>query len=97
MVAKLAGKVLTVMVVPAGRLKLFRCLQLEGSDDDEILSMLLPTFAYAEDELGTQVKKLVLCGFPHAAGPVEAESYAAGRRSGRPQRRPGRLHGRMSS
>jgi type IV pilus assembly protein PilM len=74
-VAKLAGKVLSVMVVAAGRLKLFRCLLVEGSDDQEILSILLPTFAYAEDELGTKVKKLVLCGFPHVPEglPVEAE------------------------
>ncbi len=75
-VAKLAGKVLSVMVVSAGRLKLFRCLQIEGGNDEEILSILLPTFAYAEDELGKQVKKLVLCGFTHVPQglPVEAES-----------------------
>ena len=78
-VAKLAGKVLSVMVVSAGSLKLFRCLQDRGDDDEEILSMLLPTFAYAEDELGTQIKKLVLCGFTHVPQglPVEADLYAA--------------------
>jgi type IV pilus assembly protein PilM len=75
-VAKLAGRVLSVMVLLAGRLKLFRCLQIEGGNDEEILSILLPTFAYAEDELGKQVKKLVLCGFQHVPQglPVEAES-----------------------
>jgi type IV pilus assembly protein PilM len=75
-VAKLAGKVLSVMVVAAGRLKLFRCLPLEREDDDEgIRAVLLPTFAYAEDELGTQIKKLILCGFSRAPEglPVEAE------------------------
>jgi type IV pilus assembly protein PilM len=75
-VAKLAGKVLSVMVVAAGKLKLFRCLLLEnGDDDEEIRSVLLPTFAYAEDELGTQIKKLILCGFSREPQglPVEAE------------------------
>jgi type IV pilus assembly protein PilM len=79
--AKLTGKVLSVMVLAAGHLKLFRCLPLgEANDggqasDEEILSVLLPTFAYAEDELGAQVKKLILCGFSHAPQglPVEAE------------------------
>jgi type IV pilus assembly protein PilM len=77
--AKLCGKVLSVMVLAEGRLKLFRCLPLRETpgeaDDEEILSVLLPTFAYAEDELGTQVKKLILCGFPDVPQglPVEAE------------------------
>ena len=75
-VAKLAGKVLSVMVVAAGHLKLFRCLPLENEEDDEgIRAVLLPTFAYAEDELGTQIKKLILCGFSREPQglPVEAE------------------------
>jgi type IV pilus assembly protein PilM len=74
-VAKLAGKVLSVMVVALGHLKLFRCLPIEDASDEEILSVLLPTFAFAEDQLGTQVKKLVLCGFPHVPQglPVEAD------------------------
>lgn len=73
--AKLAGKVLSVMVLAGGRLKLFRCLQVEEGHDEEILAVLLPTFAYAEDELGSPVKKLILCGFSHVPQglPVEAE------------------------
>jgi type IV pilus assembly protein PilM len=73
--AKLAGKILSVMVVSGGNLKLFRCLALEDASDDEILSVLLPTFAYAEDELGTPVRRVVLCGFERAPQglPVEVE------------------------
>jgi len=73
--AKLAGKVLSVMVLASGRLKLFRCLTLEQASDEEVLSVLLPTLAYAEDELGAKVKKLLLCGFPQVPQglPVEAE------------------------
>lgn len=62
-IAKLAGKCLTVMVVAAGKLKLFRCLGLEDGSDVELLSVLHPTFAYAEDELGSPVRRLIQCGF----------------------------------
>ena len=68
-IAKLAGSTLTVMVVAAGKLKLFRCLTLDGTsgdepDPEEVRRVLYPTFAYAEDELGAPVKRLILCGFP---------------------------------
>jgi type IV pilus assembly protein PilM len=67
-VARLAGNTLTVMVTAAGKLRLFRCLTLEGNTgsdggEEEIRAALYPTFAYAEDELGTPVRRLVLCGF----------------------------------
>jgi len=63
-VAKLSGQVLTVTVLSGGTIKLFRCVLLEGSDDDELLAILHPTFAYVEDELASPVRKLMLCGFP---------------------------------
>ncbi len=63
-VAKLSGQVLTVTVLSGGTIKLFRCVTLEGSGDDEILAILHPTFAYVEDELASPVRKLILCGFP---------------------------------
>ncbi|HXP84584.1 MAG TPA: hypothetical protein VN841_07685 [Bryobacteraceae bacterium] len=61
--AKLAGHVLTVMVIAGGRLRLFRCLALEEASEDEIRSVLHPTLAYAEDELGARVERLTVCGF----------------------------------
>jgi|SRR5579863_5053676 len=66
-VAKLAGRALSLMVVAADSLKLFRCVDLEAADDEEVLSVLHPTFAYVEDELGTSARRLVLCGFAHGA------------------------------
>ena len=63
-VAKLSGQVLTVTVLSGGTIKLFRCVMLEGSEDDELLAILHPTFAYVEDELASPVRKLILCGFP---------------------------------
>jgi type IV pilus assembly protein PilM len=73
--AKLAGMTLSVVVTAAGRLKLFRCLKLEEASDEEILSVLHPTFAYAEDEIGSPVRRLMLCGFKDipAGLPCEAE------------------------
>jgi type IV pilus assembly protein PilM len=64
-VAKLSGHVLTVTVFSGGTIKLFRCVTLEGSGEDELLAILHPTFAYVEDELASPVRKLILCGFPH--------------------------------
>jgi len=64
-VAKLSGPVLTVTVLSGGTIKLFRCVTLEGSGDEEILAILHPTFAYVEDELASPVRKLILCGFPN--------------------------------
>jgi type IV pilus assembly protein PilM len=62
-VAKLSGQILTVTVLSGNTIKLFRCVRLEGSDDDELLAILHPTFAYVEDELASPVRKLILCGF----------------------------------
>jgi len=65
-IAKLAGNIVTVMAVADGRLKLFRCLQLEEVTDEELLGVLHPSFAYVEDELSQPVSKLLLCGFGRA-------------------------------
>jgi type IV pilus assembly protein PilM len=62
-VAKLSGRVLTVAVLAGGTIKLFRCVLLEGTGEDEILAVLHPTFAYVEDEMASPVEKLYLCGF----------------------------------
>lgn len=78
MLAKLAGKTLTVMVVAAGKLRLFRCLELEQTTeettDEEIRSVLYPTFAYAEDELRAPIQRVILCGFPEPLENLPCES-----------------------
>jgi type IV pilus assembly protein PilM len=88
-VAKLSGKVLTVTVLSGGTIKLFRCVTLEGSgdtlDNDEILAVLHPTFAYVEDELASPVKKLFLCGFKNGApAHLNCETEALRSRLGTP-------------
>jgi len=72
--ARLAGNTLTVMVAAAGKLRLFRCLTLEEASEEEIRAVLYPTFAYAEDELGTPVRRLILCGFDETPAGLPCES-----------------------
>jgi type IV pilus assembly protein PilM len=86
MLAKLAGRTLTVMVVASGKLKLFRCLTLEQTaeqtpeqtgeqtSEEEIRSVLYPTFAYAEDELRAPIQRVILCGFPAPLENLPCES-----------------------
>jgi type IV pilus assembly protein PilM len=72
--ARLAGNTMTVMVAAAGKLRLFRCLTLEEASEEEIRGVLYPTFAYAEDELGTPVRRLILCGFDEIPAGLPCES-----------------------
>ena len=62
-VAKLTDRVLTVMVLEKGVLKLVRCLELSERDLSEVAADLYPTFVYVEDNLGAQAERLLLCGF----------------------------------
>ena len=57
-VAKRSGKVLTLMVLNGGILKLIRCLEL-----GDVAADLYPTVAYVEDQLGSKAEVLLLCGF----------------------------------
>jgi type IV pilus assembly protein PilM len=68
--AKAAGATLTILLLEAGRVRLVRCLDLavsEGEavprDDETVLPVLQQTLAYAEDQIGQPVTKLLLCGF----------------------------------
>jgi len=83
--AKLAGRALSLMVLAGDSVKLFRCVDLEGAGEAEILSVLQPTFAYVEDELGTPARRLVLCGFPPGAlGGLNRETEVLRSRLGSP-------------
>jgi type IV pilus assembly protein PilM len=61
--AKLTGRVLTVLVRDKSTLKLARCLEMPSSALEDIAAVLLPTFVYIEDNLGGKAEHLVLCGF----------------------------------
>lgn len=61
--AKLTGRVLTVLVREKSTLKLVRCLELPSTGLEDIAAVLVPTFVYVEDNLGRRAEKLMLCGF----------------------------------
>jgi hypothetical protein len=82
--AKLAGRTMTVAALSGNAIKLFRCVILEESSDEEILGVLYPTFAYVEDELGTPVSKLILCGIPNVPAGLECEVESLRSRFGSP-------------
>ena len=57
-IAKLSGRILTLMVLSAGILKLIRCIEFSDLTGD-----LYSTFAYVEDQLGVKAERLLVCGF----------------------------------
>ena len=63
MLAKIAGRSMSVSVLKGGVLRLFRCVELPEITRSEVLSVLLPTFAFVEDVLGEHPGQLVVCGF----------------------------------
>jgi type IV pilus assembly protein PilM len=82
--AKLSGHVMTAAVMAGHTIKLFRCVSLDEATEDEILSVLHPTFAYVEDELSSPVSRLILCGFPHAPQGMPCEIEPLKSRLGAP-------------
>jgi type IV pilus assembly protein PilM len=60
---KLAGRALTVCLIDRGALRMFRCVELDHATVGEMVEVLAPTLAYAEDELGERPSRLRVCGF----------------------------------
>ncbi len=63
LLAKVAGKTLSVMVLGKTGLRLARCMELTSSSLDEIAAVLIPTMVYTEDNFGGKAEALALCGF----------------------------------
>lgn len=61
--AKLSGSVFSVAVSQQGVLRLMRIVEMVEVAWEEILSLLQPTFAMVEDQLGARADRLWLCGF----------------------------------
>ncbi|HKW99319.1 MAG TPA: hypothetical protein VJN43_16385 [Bryobacteraceae bacterium] len=74
-VAKLSGRILTILVLKNGVLKLVRSLELAGAETSEMAADLYPTLVYIEDNLGAKAEKLLLAGFGRFA--AEARSRFA--------------------
>jgi len=61
--AKLTGRVLTVLVREKALVKLVRCVEMPSSNLEDVAAVLIPTFVYAEDSMGGKPERLLLCGF----------------------------------
>lgn len=72
LLAKAAGSTLSVLLLERGRVRVVRSLDFTSSGEQEeqperedrsILAALQQTLAYAEDQIGQSVSRLLLCGF----------------------------------
>ena len=61
--AKVGGETMTVAVCDGRQPKLVRCVELDNFGYDEVMGVLYPTFAYAEDELKQRPQRMFTCGF----------------------------------
>jgi type IV pilus assembly protein PilM len=62
-VAKITGRVITILAREKSTLKLVRCLEIPSSGLDDVAAVLAPTLVYVEDNLGGRAERLILCGF----------------------------------
>jgi len=62
MLAKLAGRTLSLVVVNEGQVRLVRTLE-AGLDPEAVAADLYPTFVYVADNFGAPVSRLALAGF----------------------------------
>jgi type IV pilus assembly protein PilM len=62
-VAKITGRVITILAREKSTLKLVRCLEIPSSSLDDVAAVLAPTLVYVEDNLGGRAERLILCGF----------------------------------
>lgn len=84
MVAKRSDGALAVALIEKGSLRMFRCVELQEINAEEIADILIPTLAYAEDHLSSRPAALLLCGFSADGGTeVERWSHEAGLPVGR--------------
>lgn len=61
--AKICGQTLTVAVCRGRNPKLVRCVELGEFTFEEVMGVLYPTFAYAEDELKERPARMFVAGF----------------------------------
>ena len=68
--AKMAGRTLTIVALDGGAVRLIRHIDLAAHPPDavrarlqDMVSDLFPTFVFIQDNLGTPVSRLLLCGF----------------------------------
>ena len=69
LLAKAAGSTLSVLLLQQNRVRLVRSLDLAGGEEElrreeqTVLPLLQQTLAYAEDQIGEPVSRILMCGF----------------------------------
>jgi len=71
LLAKSTGSTLAVLLIEQGRVRLVRSLDLT-SEEDAVLPTLQQTLAFAEDQIGEPVRRILLAGF---GGETESLGY----------------------
>jgi type IV pilus assembly protein PilM len=71
--AKLSDRVLTVALCDGRHPKLVRCVELAEMTFEEVMAVLYPTLAYAEDELRRKPARMVICGFGDATSALREQ------------------------
>lgn len=72
LLAKLSGPILTVALCDGRSPKLVRCVELAELSLDEVMAVLFPTVAFAEDTLKRRPDRVAACGFGDNAGLAQA-------------------------
>jgi type IV pilus assembly protein PilM len=68
LIARMSGRVLTVLVLNAGIVKLVRTVELPEITHEEVMGVLFPTMAFIEDHFKVRPARVVLCGMGDGAG-----------------------------
>jgi type IV pilus assembly protein PilM len=68
LIARMSGRVLTVLVMNSGVLKLVRTVELPEVTHEEVMAVLFPTMAFIEDLFGARPARIVLCGMGDGPG-----------------------------
>ena len=81
--AKLTGRVLTVVVRDKSAAEAGALPGMPSADLEDVAGVLLPTFVYIEDNLGGRAEQLMLCGFGAQTDEAQRRfQRGIGRRSG---------------
>jgi len=74
--AKISGQTMSVAVCEGRQPKLVRCVEMDNFGAEEVMGVLYPTFAYAEDELKHRPARMFTCGFDRLEPAVLASCAA---------------------
>jgi type IV pilus assembly protein PilM len=68
LIARMNGRVLTVVVQQSGVVKLVRTVELTETTHEEIMAVLFPTLAFVEDQYQSKPARVLFCGMGEVDG-----------------------------